>query len=70
VTVTGPLGRRQAMVSSASTRNHYTKKRIRSIPNKVNNKIYPYPNPIKPKQKAQAEGGTPLLVDPSSSSSR
>jgi hypothetical protein len=49
-------------------RNHYTKKRIRSIPNKVNSKIYPYSNPIKPRQKVRAEQGIPLLADPSSGS--
>ena len=54
------------MVSSVPTRNHYTKKCIRFIPNEVNSKIYPYPNPIKLKRKARTERGTPLLVDPSS----
>ena len=49
--------------------NHYTKKRIIFIHNKVN-KIYPYLNPIKPKQKARVEGGMPLSADPSSGSSR
>jgi hypothetical protein len=51
-------------------RNHYTKKCIRFIPNEVNSKIYPYPNPIKPRWKAQVEGGTPLSARPSSGSSR
>jgi hypothetical protein len=57
------------MASSVPTRNHYTKKHIRFIPNEVNSKIYPYPNPIKPRRKARAEGGTSLSTDPSLGSS-
>jgi hypothetical protein len=50
--VIGPLGRWRAMATSVPTRNHYTKKRIRFIPDEVNSKIYPYLNPINPRQKA------------------
>jgi hypothetical protein len=57
VTAIGPLRRWRAMALSALTRNHYTKKRIRFIPNEVNSKIHPYPNPIKSRRKARAEGG-------------
>jgi hypothetical protein len=46
MTVIGPLEQRRGMASSAPMRNHYTKKHIRFIPNEVNSKIYPYPNPI------------------------
>ena len=70
VMATRPLGRWWATESSAPTRNHYTKKHIRFIPNEVNKKIYPYSNPIKPMRKARAKGGTPLAVDPSLCSSR
>jgi hypothetical protein len=57
VMATGPLGQQWATISSAPTRNHYTKKCIKSITNEVNGKIYPYLNPIKPRRKARAEGG-------------
>jgi len=48
---TEPLGQWRSTASSATMGNHYTKKRIIFIHNKVN-KIFPYSNPIKPRQKA------------------